>query len=173
VFQTNQTPDYAGFWIRFLAYLIDTVVMSAVLLPLGAVLGVVMVATDAGQNASILALEGLIRIVSIIVGWLYFALLESSPWQATVGKKLLGLRVIDLNGNRISFGKASGRYFGKILSTLILFIGFIMVAFSDKKQALHDVLAGTLVVKGTAMMNYPEPPPPPDFNQRGGTLGLG
>ena len=170
MFQTFQEPTYAGFWIRFLAYFIDTLLMTLVLLPLGVIAGVLIVATGADQNGSMLAFEGMFRIVSFFIGWLYFGFLESSPWQATLGKKMLGLRVTDLNGGRISFGKATGRYFGKILSGLILFIGFVMVAFTEKTQALHDQMAGTLVVKGGAGPQIP-PPPPPDFGY-GGTLGV-
>ena len=82
----------------------------------------------------------------LAIQWLYFALMESSKNQATLGKMALGLRVTDLNGNRISFGKATGRYFGKILSSMTLLIGYIMAAFTAKKQALHDFVAGTLVL---------------------------
>jgi len=83
----------------------------------------------------------------IIVGqWLYYALMESSSRQGTLGKMALRIIVTDLDGKRISFGKASGRYFGKIISGIILYIGFIMIAFTEKKQGLHDMLASTLVV---------------------------
>jgi len=111
--------------------------------------------------------------LSLVAGWLYFSLCESSSWQGTVGKKVLGLRVTDMNGHRIGFGKATGRYFGKILSGLILGVGFIMIAFSEQKQGLHDMLAGTLVVKGGSGETLLQPPPPPDFRSGGGTLGLG
>jgi len=111
--------------------------------------------------------------LSVVAGWLYFSLCESSSWQGTVGKKVLGLRVTDMNGHRIGFGKATGRYFGKILSGLILGVGFIMIAFSEQKQGLHDMLAGTLVVKGGSGETLLQPPPPPDFRSGGGTLGLG
>jgi uncharacterized RDD family membrane protein YckC len=84
----------------------------------------------------------------LAVNWLYEALLTSSSWQATVGKKILGLKVTDEVGNRISFGRASGRYFAKILSSMLLFIGYIMAAFTDRKRALHDMLAGTVVRRG-------------------------
>jgi uncharacterized RDD family membrane protein YckC len=86
-------------------------------------------------------------IVFICLNWLYEALLTSSAWQATLGKKILNLRVTDEAGNRISFARASGRYFAKFLSTFLM-IGFIMAAFTDRKRALHDILAGTLVRKG-------------------------
>ena len=82
----------------------------------------------------------------MIVGWLYFALMESSVNQATLGKMALGIKVTDLDGNRISFGRATGRYFGKIVSGMILYIGFIMAGFTEKKQALHDIMASCLVV---------------------------
>jgi uncharacterized RDD family membrane protein YckC len=91
--------------------------------------------------------EALGNLVGILITWLYFTISESSPWQATLGKKLLGLKVADEAGNRIGFGKANGRYWSKILSALILCIGFIMVAFTEKKQGLHDKIAGTLVFK--------------------------
>jgi uncharacterized RDD family membrane protein YckC len=110
--------------------------------------------------------------VSILATWLYFALCESSTWQATVGKKMLGLRVTDLGGNRITFAKATGRHFGKILSGLILGIGFIMIAFTEQKQELHDSMAGTLVLKGAGLQNHPLAPNPPDFQYRSGTLNI-
>jgi uncharacterized RDD family membrane protein YckC len=78
---------------------------------------------------------------------LYYALLESSTWQGTLGKRALGLEVTDLEGRRISFGRATGRFFAKIISALILWIGFIMAGFTEKKQALHDMIAGTLVIR--------------------------
>ena len=84
------------------------------------------------------------------INWLYFALLESSSMQGTLGKKALGMIVTDLSGNRIGFGRATGRYFGKILSAIILGIGFIMVAFTERKQGLHDLLANTLVYKASS-----------------------
>jgi uncharacterized RDD family membrane protein YckC len=84
-----------------------------------------------------------------MVSWLYWALLESSRWQATLGKKMLGLQVTDLEGRRISFARATGRYFGKVISTLLLLVGFAMAGFTEKKQALHDMIASCLVLKKT------------------------
>ncbi|HEY4678350.1 MAG TPA: RDD family protein, partial [Candidatus Angelobacter sp.] len=75
---------------------------------------------------------------------LYFALQESSAHQATVGKRAMNIYVTDLQGRRISFGQATGRHFSRVLSS-ILAIGYIMVAFTEKKQGLHDIIAGTLV----------------------------
>lgn len=120
---------YAGFWKRFLAYLIDAIL-------LGIIGGILTSQMDEGAAGS----------VTTILGWLYFAGMESSSRQATLGKSVLGIYVTDLNGNRISFLRATGRYFAKILSAIILFIGYIMAAFTERKQALHDMLASTLVL---------------------------
>jgi uncharacterized RDD family membrane protein YckC len=88
-----------------------------------------------------------IRLLALMLGWIYYASMESSSWQATLGKKILGLKVTDLSGNRITFARASGRFFGKILSGMILGIGFLMAGFTARKQALHDILAGCLVLR--------------------------
>ena len=85
-------------------------------------------------------------VLGIILGWLYFALMESSNNRATLGKMALGIIVTDAQGDKISFGKATGRYFAKILSTLILLIGYLMAGWTAKKQTLHDMVADTLVV---------------------------
>lgn len=94
------------------------------------------------------------------IGWMYFALLESSPKMATLGKQAVGIVVTDMNGNRITFGRATGRYFGKILSGLILCIGYLMMLWSDTKQTLHDQMAGTLVLNGKVGGNYNYAPSP-------------
>lgn len=83
----------------------------------------------------------------VIARWLYFVLMEISSKKATLGKMALGLEVVDLNYNRISFGKATGRHFGKIISAVILDFGFMMAGFTDRKQGLHDMMSGCLVVK--------------------------
>ncbi len=85
---------------------------------------------------------------ALLIGWLYFALCESCSWQATLGKKILGLRVTTLDGDRVSFLRVSGRHFGKIISFMICFMGYTMAGFTPKKQALHDMIAGCLVVRG-------------------------
>ena len=133
--------EYAGFWRRFAAYIIDNILVSVVFWLVALVLGAI-----AGDGGVIVA-----YILGTIGAFVYFAGMESSSSQATVGKIALGIQVTDLQGNRISFGKALGRNLAKILSALILYIGFIMAAFTAKKQGLHDMIAGTLVVKkGTA-----------------------
>jgi uncharacterized RDD family membrane protein YckC len=84
--------------------------------------------------------------ITILAMWLYNALMESSAKQATLGKMALGIVVVDLGGKRISFARATGRFFSKFLISSILLIGYILAAFTEKKQALHDLIAGTLVV---------------------------
>jgi len=149
----NTAVRYAGFWNRFLAIIIDALILGAVQgILLRPVFGVPMwnyrEFDDSGVALSMWEGPNLIvQVLSIVIGWLYFTLMESSNKQATVGKIALNMRVTDLAGNRISFARATGRYFGKYLSMMIFMIGFLMAAFTSKKQALHDVLADTLVVK--------------------------
>ncbi len=149
--------SYAGFWKRFVAYIIDDIVLSLagffVIVFIGALFGLSFLSLFSSDAESTVALiiaaasAILMAILALmIVGWLYFALMESSVNQATLGKMALGIKVTDLDGNRISFGRATGRYFGKIVSGMILYIGFIMAGFTEKKQALHDIMASCLVV---------------------------
>ncbi len=148
---------YAGFWLRFVAAIIDGIVLyiaqMIITVPLMGIMGLTtfnsQTMSEAQQMGAIGAIIGLTIITflfSSIVQWLYYALMETYN-GATLGKMAIGLKVTDLEGNKISFLKATGRYFGKILSGLILLIGYIMAAFTEKKQALHDIMAGCLVVK--------------------------
>lgn len=132
---------YGGFWLRLVAYLIDGAVVSFSLLVISAILMALV-----PQDKEI-ALFPLWILIIIVAGWLYFILMESSAKQATLGKMALGLKVTDMNGQRITFLRALARYFCKMISAIILYIGFLMAAFTPKKQALHDMIAGTLVVK--------------------------
>jgi uncharacterized RDD family membrane protein YckC len=136
--------SYAGFWRRVAATLIDWLVLAAAGFAIGFIVGVV--AAIAGRD-SLGAWESLLNVVLVVASYLYFAVMESSELQGTVGKVAIGIKVTDLQGNRISFGRALGRTVAKILSSLILGIGYIMAAFTKRKQALHDMIAGTLVVK--------------------------
>ncbi|MGB3807877.1 MAG: RDD family protein [Erythrobacter sp.] len=141
---------FGGFWIRVLAYLIDFVVLLVGQTILLSIFGNSSIGSTSatGFAAQANTDDPVLTIVLFVLVVLYFAGFESSGKQATPGKMALGLIVTNGQGGRISFLRALGRYFAKILSTLILFIGFIMVAFTDKKQGLHDLLASTLVVKG-------------------------
>lgn len=139
---------YAGFWLRFVAYIVDSIVCFVAGLLIGAVIGAIFGAMGAMRSKEgALTLQVVAQLTGIAVVWLYYALQESSAAQATLGKRMLSLRVTDLNGNRISFGRATGRYFGKYISAIILCIGFMMAGFTERKQALHDQMAGTLVFR--------------------------
>jgi uncharacterized RDD family membrane protein YckC len=166
---TMQPPGhlvYAGFWLRFAAYMVDGLILAIPFTILCGILGAVVftiigvghmppVTTDSGSSQppnpamifGIIIMELVIYAVLIVGAWLYFAKLESGPHQSTYGKRILGLKVTDLSGERLGFGRASGRFFGKIISGMTFYIGFIMAGFTEKKQALHDMIAGTLVVK--------------------------
>jgi uncharacterized RDD family membrane protein YckC len=135
--------SYAGFWKRFAAAFIDAIITMIGGFAIGYMFGIVMVAGGTHDPA---VLKGMGSILGLILGWIYFAVMESSPTQGTLGKIALGIKVTDLKGSKIGLGKATGRYFGKIISALILLIGYIMVAFTQKKQGLHDIMAGCLVV---------------------------
>ncbi len=145
-YQPGMTPfgapgvagGYAGFWLRAGAIVIDIIGLFIINFIVSFLLIAVL-----GQRTG----AGLANLVNLVTNWLYFAYMESSASQATLGKMVVGVKVTDLNGNRIGFGKATGRYFGKIVSGFILAIGFIMAGFTERKQALHDMMAGTLVVK--------------------------
>ncbi len=138
---SQQPIRYAGFWIRLVALCIDGIIIGAI---------VSLFFKGIGQPPVTTELFSVSQIVTLLVGYIYFAALQSSPWQATVGKRLLGLRVTDARGQRLGFGRATGRYFAKIISAAIVYIGFIMAGFTAKKQGLHDMIAGTLVLKGRA-----------------------
>lgn len=146
--------QYGGFWIRVVATIIDVIVVRVVLFPVKAMFGLGGLAVGGfGMHGyrHPLALPylifggGVVALLTIVASWLYEALMESSSYQATLGKMIFGMKVTDLNGNRIDFARATGRHFGKFLSGLILCVGFIMVGFTERKQGLHDMLAGTLV----------------------------
>jgi uncharacterized RDD family membrane protein YckC len=136
--------QYAGFWPRAGALLIDQILLSVAAFALGFVIGFII-----GVSGGDLT-DGVVWAINVIVFvgyYLYFAVMESSPAQATVGKLALGIQVTDLEGNRISFWRALGRSFAKIVSVLTLFIGYIIAGFTARKQALHDMIASTLVVR--------------------------
>lgn len=140
-YQTQENTDlfndeplvYASFGDRLLAWIIDVLVLAipSVLL------------TYAANDPE----NPLVNIVGLVIGWLYFTLQESGAPQGTLGKKAMGIRVINQAGQRISFGQATGRYFGKIISGIILLIGYFMVLWDPNRQALHDKMANTYVVK--------------------------
>jgi len=146
---SKQQIKYAGFWRRAIAASIDilisisvSAIISDFLLRLNS-LEQIYTFSDRETNASFT----IGSLIYTAVDWLYFAAIESSPLQATVGKMIVKSYVTDLNVERVSFGKATKRYFGKYISLLSLGYGFLMAKFTPKKQALHDRMAGCLVLK--------------------------
>ncbi len=141
----EQVP-YAGFWMRFGAHLLDQIILAAV--QYSTLFAAVRIAAAADASDTVqAALQGLNSLAFMMIGWLYYAFMESSSRQATLGEMALGIIVVDYAGQRLTFGRASGRHFGKILSGLICGIGFMMAGWTARKQALHDQLASTLVVR--------------------------
>jgi uncharacterized RDD family membrane protein YckC len=141
---------YAGFWLRFCAAFIDGIIVGIPLFGIGALLvvGLGLHEDFGNQNSPVPALLDLgFRLIYLLVAWIYSAVQESGPHMATFGKRACGIVVTDLNGQRISFGRASGRFFGEILSGITCYVGYIMAGFTEKSQALHDMVAGTLVVR--------------------------
>lgn len=147
---------HAGFWRRAVAWLIDGLILSPVF--------VVLYLSVVGSSAVPLAMQpgGMVPFrvfpslwfLWVLVPWLYYALCESSAWQATPGKLALGLRVTDEHGRRIGFARATGRFFGKFLSGLILDIGYMLAGWTERKQALHDLMAGCCVVRKDGLLAW-------------------
>jgi uncharacterized RDD family membrane protein YckC len=146
---------YAGFWRRVLASIIDGIIFTPVVFVLAAVIAMVVPAAnhagEAGEAMVGLLIAGYMMMigVALVGGWLYYTLMESSRHRATLGKMVAGIQVTDLNGSQISFARANGRYFAKYISGMILYLGFVMAGFTEKKQALHDIIAGSLVIRKT------------------------
>ncbi len=163
---TSASTVYAGFGQRLLAFIIDGIIIgivyTVILTPIMTVIGLGIAseaqnmqglsedeatAATVGMVGSILAAVGTAILAIYAIQLLYYAIMESSKYQASVGKLAMGIKVVDLNGNRVSFGTAFIRAIGKILSGAIMYIGYLMAAFTEKKQGLHDMIASTLVVK--------------------------
>ncbi len=158
--QVVVVQHYAGFWLRLVAYIIDVAILC-----LGFILLIGLTAAIAGAGffrgvgrdvsagdstlaPAMIAVILMLSFVSIVGSWIYYAWFESSQYQATPGKLALGLFVTDMEGRRVTFTRASGRFFAKIVTNLIpLFIGYIMAGFTAKKQALHDMIASCLVLR--------------------------
>jgi len=156
---------YAGFWLRVVATLIDSVILfaiTAVILIVWAVIFSLVVGTknlgfhppsdDSSPSATTFVLMAIMEIALIValilVGWFYHAFFESGPWQGTLGKRVLNLRITSMTGERLTFWHATGRFLARTVAALPFCAGYIMAAFTERKQALHDMIASTLVVRG-------------------------
>lgn len=139
----NSNKCYAGFWARAAALLLDLVIIFSVFFILGMLIGLAGLDEITKPSEQLSAIDA----IAILLQWVYFAGMESSKTGGTFGKMAVRIRVVDLDYNKVSFARATVRYFGKILSSLILFIGFFMTGFTRKKQGLHDMIAGTIVIQ--------------------------
>lgn len=150
---------YAGFWKRFCANLLDGILcyVAGIIINLFLLLlefSISSIYYAAFERLGISEAYEFYGGISLVLhllflfsfGWLYYAFMESSTCRATLGKMALGIVVVDRRFERVSFLRASGRYWGRIVSLLTLYIGFMMAGFTKKKQALHDKIAGTYVV---------------------------
>jgi uncharacterized RDD family membrane protein YckC len=154
--QSQTQVQYAGFWMRFLAYVIDYMIVGAVQTIIGLIAGIFLGLSgviktgqemDPGTAALVtgifFGISGVIALLTLI----YFAAFESSSCQGTPGKMAMGLIVTNEDGSRVSFGQALGRNLGKIISGLILCIGYMLAGWTERRQALHDIMARCLVVR--------------------------
>ncbi|MHC1705621.1 MAG: RDD family protein [Tenuifilaceae bacterium] len=155
---------YAGFWLRFAAYIIDQFVigLAGFILAVPIIIGIVAFGVnlsfienrdDFFREGGLMMVGGIIGLVilialfSLVMKWLYYALMESSKYGGTLGKMAVSIKVVDLDGNRISFGRATGRYFSRIITNMTMLIGYIIAGFTEKKQALHDMIASCIVIR--------------------------
>jgi len=167
--------DYAGFWKRVAAYILDAIILYIPNLLIQKMMGgdaaeaamkQAQLAAPADPHVMFAALMQYYHVMTpalliiTVITWLYFAICESSAWQGTLGKLALGIRVTDMQGGRISFARALGRYPAKYLSLLIFGVGFLMAGWTQRKQALHDLVVSTLVLNGRAGNFKPRQPTP-------------
>jgi uncharacterized RDD family membrane protein YckC len=146
----------AGFWIRFVAFLIDGLILGIVAGVIVAALAIVAIVIGVGfhgdddVNVALIAIGMLLGAIALIViSWLYEALMTSSHHGATFGKRALGLRIVRADGATLSFGRATARHFLKAMITpLVPFaVGYLLAAFTNGKRALHDFMADTFVIR--------------------------
>ncbi len=145
---------YAGFWKRYAAYFIDYILLTVVTLPLSMIIN--LTGAGSGNESVQVALTLVVMLLSMVISIGYYAGFHASRGGATLGKMAVGIKVVRGNGERISFLRAFCRYLATIVSSLILMIGFIMAAFTERKQALHDMMCDTLVVDKWAFTEHPE-----------------
>lgn len=135
----NENHDYAGFWLRLGAYVIDFVILFIPILVLRN-----LFIENPNQSDGLNVID---QIINLGTWWIYYATCESSSIQGSLGKKIVGIKVVNLDGTKVSFLKATGRYWSMLISMVILGLGIIMIGFDTKKQGLHDKITNCLVVK--------------------------
>jgi len=160
-YRSNGSIPYAGFWRRAGAYIIDSIII---------VVGQFFAMSFGGSTHPLFVL------IYTVAAFLYYALFESSQMQATPGKRAVGLKVTDLRGEQISFGRALGRLFGQLVSFLTFGVGYAMAVFTERRQTLHDMMAGTLVVRreetSEDIAQAGAAPPVPLWQSIGAVLGV-
>lgn len=146
-------PFYASFWKRAAACLVDSIICGIISWVVSFAIGLAFAIGSMSTSEPDVMMSLVLNLVSFVLGViifvLYYAWPESSSWQASIGKKLFNLQVTDMYGQRISFWRAVGRNLGKYISGLILCIGYLMCFWTEKKQCLHDMMAGCLVIDQT------------------------
>jgi uncharacterized RDD family membrane protein YckC len=159
----SSKENFAGFWLRFAAYLVDRAILGVITTVMVIPSIIIIISITANLSdihqfkdlflegnllkvSMILGIVILLSIFKIIIGWLYFSLMESSKHSGTLGKIAVGIKVTDINGEKLTFGRATGRYFAKIITNFTFLIGYILAGITEKKQALHDLIANSLVV---------------------------
>lgn len=155
----SSLPRYASFWERFMAIMVDGFLITVGLIGLSIILGIIIqpltqseVVGQTPEYAFGYAVGTALALMLFtglpLLTWLYFAVLEGSAQHATIGKRIMGIRVTTVQFEPVGFGLATLRFMAKLLSTVTVF-GFIMAGFTDKRQALHDLMTSTIVVKKT------------------------
>jgi uncharacterized RDD family membrane protein YckC len=143
-------PAFAGFWLRAVAYLIDTIFISLVFGLIASFYPSTFIKFPDTGSTSLTSLPQLTPVafaITITATWFYYTMFEASVWQATPGKRVMRLYVADLNGQRLTFARAAARNFAKMISSLTFLVGYLVAGFTEKKQALHDILASCLVLR--------------------------
>jgi uncharacterized RDD family membrane protein YckC len=160
--EVDANRSYAGFWKRGCALILDLLILLCGVALLAALIsGLILGMSAIGKhrvNFKVIQAfaNGFGVVFAVALNWAYFTGFESSKYQATLGKKMLDLIVVDKEGKRISLGQANIRCWGKIISALILGAGFWMSTFSKTKRTLHDRFAGTMVLNKRVPASKPE-----------------
>jgi uncharacterized RDD family membrane protein YckC len=147
IFPEKEPVFYAKFWSRFWATVIDAILISIVDRIISNIMGYGTTTTYTRNNYSYQVSQVSVNLSFSIVAYLYYSIMESSAWQATLGKRFMQLEVTNMEGGKLTFVQATIRFWSKLISIIILFIGYFMNIWDPKGQTLHDKLANALVIK--------------------------